>query len=156
MKKILIAIDDSKVSEHAAEYGFDIARLYKADVGLVNIIEPIIYPQTGNDLITGMPFETTGITDVEIIKAQTHSSENIIEQIVKKFGGELQITHFTQYGSTAEGILACSKEFKAEIIVLGTHSRTGLDRLLMGSVPEHVVRHSDVPVLVVPFKEGNE
>jgi nucleotide-binding universal stress UspA family protein len=64
----------------------------------------------------------------------------------------MQVTHFTEYGSTASGIIECSKEFGADLIVIGTHSRSGLDRLLMGSVAEHVVRHSEVPVLVVPFK----
>jgi nucleotide-binding universal stress UspA family protein len=39
------------------------------------------------------------------------------------------------------------------MIVIGTHSRTGIDRLLMGSVAEHVIRHSEVPVLVVPMVE---
>ena len=55
----------------------------------------------------------------------------------------------------ADGIIQCSKDFGADlIIVIGTHSRTGFDRLLMGSVAEDVVRHSEIPVLVVPFEEG--
>jgi nucleotide-binding universal stress UspA family protein len=66
----------------------------------------------------------------------------------------MEVTHFNEFGSTGDGILNCSKEFKADLIVIGTHSRKGLDRLLSGSVSEHVVRHSEVPVLVVPMKEG--
>jgi nucleotide-binding universal stress UspA family protein len=153
IKKVLIAIDDSKFSEHAAEYGFDIARSYSAEVGLVHIVEPIVYPPAGNDTLTGIPFEVGAVTDKELITAQTESSENIISRTIKKFAGDLQVTHFTEYGLTAEGILGCSREFNADLIVVGTHSRTGLDRLLMGSVAEYVVRHSDVPVLVVPLKE---
>jgi nucleotide-binding universal stress UspA family protein len=154
INKILIAIDDSKFSEHAAGYGFDIARTYKAEVGLVHIVEPIVYPPAGNDTLTGIPFQVSNVTDKELISAQTESSENIIGRTIKKFAGDLQVTHFTEYGVTAEGILSCSKEFNADLIVVGTHSRKGLDRLLMGSVAEHVVRHSDVPVLVVPFRES--
>ncbi len=152
IKKILIAIDDSKFSENAAGYGFDIARLYQAQVGLVNIVEPIVFQQTGNDVIMGTPFDTNIVNDTELIKAQTESAENILEKTIKKLGEGLQVTQFTNYGSTAEGILECSKQFSADLVVLGTHSRTGLDRLLMGSVAEHVVRHSEVPVLVVPLK----
>ncbi|MDB5136789.1 MAG: putative universal stress protein [Mucilaginibacter sp.] len=153
IKKILIAVDNSKFSEHAAEFGFDIARSYNAAVGLVNIVEPMILPATGTDVIAGIPFEGTTVNDPEITRIQTESAENIIDRTEKKFGGNLQVTHFTQYGTTAEGILDCSKEFEADLVVLGTHSRTGLDRLLMGSVAEHVVRHSDVPVLVVPLRD---
>jgi len=68
----------------------------------------------------------------------------------------MQVTHFTDYGSTADGIIHCAKEFGADLIVIGTHNRHGLERLLMGSVAEHVVRHADVPVLVVPFKSESQ
>lgn len=154
IRKILIAIDDSKYAENAAAYGFEMARLLKADVGLVNIVEPIAFPASGNDVMTGMPFDGVSVTDeAAIMKVQSESAESIIQQTIKKFASDLQVTNFTEYGSTAEGILSCSKEFQAELVVLGTHSRTGLDRLLMGSVAEYVVRHSEVPVLVVPFKE---
>ena len=64
----------------------------------------------------------------------------------------MQITTFNDYGSTADGILKCSEEFGADMIVVGTHSRTGIDRFLMGSIAEDVVRHAQVPVLVVPMK----
>ncbi|MEO6849473.1 MAG: universal stress protein [Mucilaginibacter sp.] len=153
MKKILIAIDDSKTSEHAAVYGFDLARLYNAEVCLVHIVEPMTLPSSGTDMISGNPFEGAMAGDLEIIKAQTDSSDNILQKTEMKFGADLKVTHFTEYGSPATGIVDRSKEFKADLIVLGTHGRTGLDRLLMGSVAEHVVRHSEVPVLVVPFKE---
>lgn len=154
IKKILIAIDDSKYAEHAAEYGFDLAHSYKAHVGLVNIVEPIILPGTGTDSITGITFQSSNMEDAELIKVQEESSENILQKTIKKLAGNLQITTFSEYGSKADGIISCSKEFGADIIVIGTHSRSGFDRLLMGSVAEHVVRHSEVPVLVVPFVEG--
>jgi len=155
IKKVLIGIDDSKFAEHAAEIGFDIAHKFQAAVGLVNIVEPIIMPQTmaGIDPLSGMSATDTGIEEMEILDIRKNQSEQIIDQAIKRFAGDIQVTQFHEYGSTADGIINCSKEFQADLIVIGTHSRTGLDRLLMGSVAEHVVRHSHVPVLVVPFKE---
>jgi nucleotide-binding universal stress UspA family protein len=155
IKKILIGIDDSKYAEHAAEYGFDIARKFNASVGLVNIVEPAMMPQmsSGTDPILGVPSQGVGIEELEIMDIQKNQSENIVERTIKKFAGDMQVTHFNEYGSTADGIINCSKEFKADLIVIGTHNRSGIDRLLMGSVAEHVVRHSEVPVLVVPFGE---
>jgi len=153
INKILIAIDNSAYAEHAAEYGFNIARKFNAGVGLVNIIEPAMMPQmtTGADPIMGMPMQGTGIEEMELLDIQKNQSESIVDRTIKKFAGDMPVTHFTEYGSTADGIIKCGKEFKAELIVIGTHGRSGLDRLLMGSVAEHVVRHSEVPVLVVPM-----
>jgi len=152
IKKILIGIDDSKQAEHAAEFGFDIARKFDAQVGLVNIVSPAVLTQlTGVDPVMGMPLQGIGIEETELLDIQKIQSENIVEQTIKKFAGDLSVTHFTEYGSTADGIISCSKEFKSDLIVIGTHNRTGIDRLLMGSVAEHVVRHSVVPVMVVPL-----
>jgi len=76
-----------------------------------------------------------------------------LARTAKKYAGKTQITQFNEYGSTGEGIISCSKEFKADLVIIGTHHRSGLDRLLMGSIAEYVVRHSEIPVLVVPSKE---
>ena len=152
IKKILIGIDDSKYAEHAAEYGFDIARKFNASVGLVNIVEPAIMPQSaGTDPIAGTPLQSTGVEELELLDIQKQQAENIVERTIKKFAGGMRVTHFTSYGSTADGIISCSKEFGADLIIVGTHSRSGLERLFSGSVAEHVVRHSEVPVLVVPL-----
>ena len=151
IKKILIGIDNSKFAEHAAKYGFDIAHKFNAAVGLVNIVEPAIMPYNNNDVILGSTVQNMGASDMEMITIQNEVSQNIIDHTIKKFGGNLKVSHFSEFGNTADGIINCSKEFKADMIVIGTHSRTGLDRLIMGSVAEHVVRHSLIPVLVVPM-----
>jgi len=154
IKKILIGIDDSKFAEHAAEYGFDIAHSFKAHVGMVHIVEPMVMPTSTNpDILLGSSTQMMGVNDIELINIQNDASETLIERTIKKLAGGLEVTHFNEYGNTADGIIDCSKEFKADLIVIGTHSRTGLDRLLMGSVAEHVVRHSEIPVLVVPFPD---
>jgi nucleotide-binding universal stress UspA family protein len=154
ISKILIGIDDSKYAAHAAEYGFDMAHKLGAEVGVVNIVEPMIMTETtaGIDPLMGSALTNATLQDMEILDIQKNQSENIVERIIKQYAGDMQVTHFTEYGSTADGIIDCSKEFSADLIVIGTHSRSGLDRLLMGSVAEHVVRHSEVPVLVVPFR----
>jgi nucleotide-binding universal stress UspA family protein len=154
ISKILIGIDDSKYAEYAASYGFDVARTFNAHVGLVHIVEPSIMTETTTDTMTGMPMTGSGIMDAEIMDIQNEQGETIIERTIKKYAKELKITQFNEFGPTADGILSCSKEFKADLIVIGTHSRTGIDRLLMGSVAESIVRNSEVPVLVVPLPEN--
>jgi nucleotide-binding universal stress UspA family protein len=155
IKKILIGVDDSKFAEYAAAYGFEIARKFSASVGLVNIVEPTMLPPMGTsaDPILGMPMQGVGVEEMELLDIRKSQAEDIFERTTKKFAKDIKVTHFTEYGATAQGIIDCSKEFNADLIVIGTHNRSGIDRLLMGSVAEHVVRHSEVPVLVVPFSQ---
>lgn len=154
IKKILIGIDNSPFAENAAKYGFDIAHKFDAKVALVHIVEPTLMPPTvGMDPLSSpvaMP-----VSDAEIMDVQNDMSENLLVRIEKKFGKGLKVTHFNEFGDTTDGIIDCSKDFGADLIVLGTHSRSGIDRLLMGSIAEHVVRHSEIPVLVVPMKEAD-
>jgi nucleotide-binding universal stress UspA family protein len=156
IKKILIGVDDSKFAEHAAAYGFEIARKFNASVGLVNIVEPTMMPPMGAsaDPVLGMPMQGVGVEEMELLDIRKSQAEDIFDRTTKKFAKDIKVYNFTEYGATAQGIIDCGKEFKADLIVIGTHSRSGIDRLLMGSVAEHIVRHSEVPVLVVPFKEN--
>jgi nucleotide-binding universal stress UspA family protein len=157
IKKVLIGIDNSKIAEHAAEYGFELARAFGARVGLVHVIEPVMMPQAGSvDPMLGGTMQDMGVVDVELADIQNEASKRIVDSIVGKFGKDVSVTHFTEFGDTADGIIEASNEFNADVIVVGTHSRTGLDRLLMGSVAEHVVRHATIPVLVVPLPHHNE
>jgi nucleotide-binding universal stress UspA family protein len=152
-QRILIGIDDSKYSENAAEYGFDLAHAFKAEVALVHITEPIIMSQPTDPGMVGAIIPGLGIEDPELINIQQEYSGKLIDNTIKRLAGDLQVTQFNEYGSTANAIIDCIAKFNADLVVLGTHSRTGLDRFFMGSVAEDVVRHSPVAVLVVPLKK---
>lgn len=153
MKKILIGVGDSKFAENATEYGFKLAQKLDAEIGLIHVIEPIVgLPTTQTDSTIGMPFDNTAdFVTPELINIEEEVSKKVIDAAIKKHGNDFKITSFTEYGDTADSILECSKTFGADMIVIGTHSRTGIDRFIMGSVAEHVVRHAEVPVLVVPM-----
>jgi nucleotide-binding universal stress UspA family protein len=155
IKKILIAVDDSKYAENAAKYGFSLASSLDAEVGLVNIVEPTAIPMSGNgaDEILGTPMQSLGLTDINLLEAQGKISENILANTVKQFGGKIHVKNFSEYGSIGERIVSLSIEFKADLIVMGTHERSGLDKLFSTDVAEYVIHHSKIPVLVVPGKE---
>ena len=154
--KIIIAVDGSKYAERAAKFGFDIARKFNAAVGLVNIIEPVITSIDASDSILGMPLaNAASLEETDLINAQTEYSKNIIRQVMAEHAGGLDVKHFSEYGSTADGILECSIMFGADLIVVGTHKRSGFERLLEGSTAESVIRRSEIPVLVVPFPEAD-
>jgi nucleotide-binding universal stress UspA family protein len=91
-------------------------------------------------------------TPIEVINVQRAEAHTVIEKVKSMFGGSPNIHEFTPEGDPREEIIAVANEWGANIIVLGTHGRTGLTHLLMGSTAEYVVRHSKVPVMVVPMK----
>jgi len=155
-QRILIAIDDSKYAENAAAYGFELAHTFKAQVALVHNTEPIISPATTDTGMVGSFIPTMSIDEPELINIQEEYSGKLIDGIVARYGADLQVTHYDEFGSTADGIIECIAKFNADLVVLGTHSRTGFDRFFMGSVAEDVVRHSPVPVLVVPLKKEDQ
>jgi nucleotide-binding universal stress UspA family protein len=116
-------------------------------------MEAMLAPVPGPDIVTGSIFDPAITSEPEIMNIQKEISENLIENTIRHFAGDLKVTQFSEFGTSADGILDCSAQFGADLIIVGTHSRSGLDRFLMGSVAEHVVRHSKVPVLVIPFVE---
>lgn len=154
INNVLIGVDESTFAHNAVAYGFDIARKYNAAVGLVHIIEPVIYPPDTNDGLVGMSMDPAmGQMQVELVNLQSEHSSTVIESLIKEFGTGLVVTKFIEFDDTGNGIINCAKQFNADLIVVGTHKRSGLDRLLSGSIAESVIRHSDIPVMVVPFAE---
>jgi nucleotide-binding universal stress UspA family protein len=157
IRKILIGIDDSEFSRYAAAYGFDIAHTYNAEVGLVHIVEPVVVPADTQDGLLGIPFEPVlNLPGSDLEMTQANRSELLLNQTAKELGEGLEISKFTQYGTTADGIIECGTEFNADLIVLGTHRRTGIDKFFLGNVAEDVINKSIIPVLVVPYTEAKD
>ena len=142
-QKILIAVEDSPHSIEAARAGLQLAHKVNAEVAVmcaVNIGVTIASPEV-------LP------TPIEVINVQRAEAHSVIDKVKALYEGKLPIHEFTPEGDPREEIVAVAEQWGAHIIVLGTHGRTGLTHLLMGSTAEYVVRHSKVPVLVVPAKK---
>lgn len=141
-KKVLIAIDNSPHSLHAAERGFELAIAIKAQVGIAYIIdimhEPVI-PETG--------LVANDVQNSSVIEAN-----KVIDELILKYPHAGEIARFTFEGFPKKEIVMIASDWQADIIVMGTHGRTGLSYLLLGSVSEYVVRHANLPVMVVPLK----
>jgi len=142
-EKILIAVEDSTHSLEAARAGIQLAQKVNAEIAVmcaINIGVTIASPEV-------IP------TPIEVINVQREEAHNVIEKVKAMYQGNLPVHEFTPEGDPREEIVAVADEWGAHIIVVGTHGRTGLTHLLMGSTAEYVVRHSKVPVLVVPMKK---
>jgi len=92
---------------------------------------------------------------IEMMDAQDASAKTVMKRFVAQYGAEHNITQFLETGDAATVVIDTAVKFNADLIVVGSHGRSGFNRLLTGSVSEDVSRHTEIPVLVVPMKDKN-
>lgn len=146
-REILCPVDFSEASERAARFAVDLARTLCGTVQLAHVL-PLVLPPLP---VPELGLATDGIipTD-EQLSAETIAS---LHRLAATLGVEGARVHVAT-GSAAREILRIAKESGVGMIVMGSHGRTGLAHLLLGSVAERVIRGSRVPVLVVPSHGG--
>lgn len=138
--KILIAVDSSSFSLKAARAGFALAHALDAEVALLYVVD------RSKESVTIDTGPTREQSEVLLLK----EAQETIEQLIKLFNGNKKLYKFTPEGFPKEEILNIAQEWRADVIVMGTHGRTGLSHFINGSIAEHVVRHACVPVMVIP------
>ena len=152
LHKILIAVEDSPYSDQAVNYGFALARKFGAAIALVHVNEiPIATPYIADPLLNESP-----VMIPEMMQIQEEASKNLFDRIQKQWGEDVTLYTFTKIGRPKDEILATADECKADLIILGTHGRTGFDHFISGSVSESVARRAKCPVLIIPNKEEKD
>ena len=133
-KNILFPTDFSTASDAALIHAENFAKQSSATLVVLHVEEPPL-AYGGGELYYGLP---------------EPSSERILEMLknVCPHDSDISFEHRLVMGDPASEIVRVAKEEHPELIVLGTHGRTGLSRILMGSVAEAVVRHAPCPVLI--------
>ncbi len=151
MKKILIALDYDPSAQNIAEKGYELASGMNASVILLHVVsDPTYYsslnysPIMGFDSFSNLDVVQTGAADSLKKAAQGYLDKT------REFLGGSNITSIIKEGDFGDGILEAAQETGADIIVMGTHSRRGIDKILMGSVAEKVLHHSTVPLFIIP------
>jgi nucleotide-binding universal stress UspA family protein len=157
MKKILIALDYNPSAQKVAEIGYTLAKSMNGKVILLHVISDITYYSSLNySPIMGFG----GFSSVDL--AQTHTIDEIKKAAQtyldksKQHLGDERIQTVVKNGDYGETILKTAKELDVNIIVMGTHSRRGLEKILVGSVAEKVLQHSLIPLFIIPTKGIDE
>jgi nucleotide-binding universal stress UspA family protein len=144
-KTILVPHDFSTSAHHAAAIARDEAKLHGAQIVLVHVID-LPYQLSPDAIIVppevGAPIS---VKQYAIQTAEAHLQE-IIDQLAKD---GVTATSVVAIGAPVDEINRASHDHHADVIIMGTHGRTGLRHLMVGSVAERVVRSSKVPVLTV-------
>lgn len=149
INRILIAVEDSPYSDQAMNYGVLLAKSLGSKIVLVHVNEiPIATSYTADPLLNESPAMIP-----ELMHIQEEASKNLFKRLMKQYSGKVDISTYTRIGRAQDEILNVAEECKADLIILGTHGRTGFDHFISGSVSESVARKSKCPVLIIPNPE---
>jgi len=147
IKKILCPTDFSENSKHALKYALALATLSQADLQLFHVVEPITYPQSTE-------FFEPVLDEVELMMKMEAAFQQQLEDQVTTLKAEYpKISGKLVTGNTFLEIIQAARDGDVDMIVMGTHGRTGLAHVLIGSVAERVVREAPCPVLTVKHPE---
>ena len=142
---ILAPTDGSEHADRAADHAALLAEAFDATVHLLRVVD--IEAAAG-------PFSAGGVDD-EYIEQRTAGEREALSERRATIPEEIPVQTAVTTGSPAEGILEYVRETDIDLVVMGTHGRSGLRRYLTGSVAERVLRLSPVPVLTVRATEAS-
>lgn len=141
VKKILFPTDFSEGSDNALPYAADMAKHYGAKLYLLHVIQ---------DIAGATASYVPHVSLDELYRDMEKNAAKEIDRYgLEEFRGLKDIERIVVKGRPYEEILKFARENKADLIVIGTHGRRGLDRVIFGSTAEKVVRDAPCPVLSV-------
>jgi universal stress protein A len=139
-QRFLVPVDFSEDANQAVKYATDLASKLGARMTLLHVIQ--LLPFGSGDMGVTVPYTYTQDLEAEI----TSRMQVYLERVTAAgLEGEIAVAH----GVPFQEILETAKAQQVNLIIMGTHGRTGLQHVLMGSVAEKVVRLAPCPVLVV-------
>src|ERR687890_2717860 len=150
IRSILLPTDFSECANYALSFAASFARQAGARIICVHVIEPVV-PTVGY----------TGMTEPLPLADITEQLEDSAERELPKLAecdecSGIDVEELVVHGEAASEIVRVAKERDVDLIVISSHGRTGLGRILFGSTAESVVRHASCPVLVVKPPQEDE
>ena len=141
---ILLALDGSELAERALPHAVALARQFGARLLLVRVVPPVVQPlgvEPGFSPASGY---------AQVIEAESAAARAYVDHLAQRLQQDgITVEALTPLGEPAASILEVAAERGAGLIVMATHGRSGLSRLVFGSVAERVLREASVPLLLV-------
>jgi len=151
VRRITFPTDFSEPSRNALEWALVVARQFGASLHVIHVLPETLLTPAVNPLIPTGPIAATPASPNELIEAiQPRMAELVRRCRDLAVPTESQFIH--QIGEPLyRPVVSAALENRSDLIVVGTHGRSGLSRFLLGSVAEGVMRHSPIPVFAVPW-----
>ena len=137
IKSILVPLDFSAPSRKALAFAVSLARLFKAKLTVLHVVEPAATPEMAALVWEDEKSRAVARTSLAQLLETTHVPRRLVE------------TTLVRFGRAFHEITEAARTRKVDLIVISTHGHTGLKRALLGSTTERVVRHASCPVFVV-------
>ena len=142
-KHILVPLDGSELAEGAIPHAAELAKAFKARITLLSVIEPVsVYTQPG---VVG-PVVSVSMNMEEEVRNITVYLDSIADKLRRE---GVDVVRVVREGEAAAQICDYAHDSRMDMIVMSTHGRSGLQRIVYGSVAEHVLHHARIPVLLV-------
>lgn len=153
MKKILIALDFDPTAQKVAEAGHSLGKAMRAEVVLMHVIADAVHYTTIEYPVMGFGgYMNIDPQQVDFIDRRLkQASQDFLDQTKNHLFDQTIQTLVTE-GDPAESIMEVAKATSTDVIVIGSHSRKWLEQIVMGSVTEKILRHTAIPMFIVPTK----
>lgn len=150
-QRILVPVDGSDTGNRALASAIDLAKALGGRLRLVHVVEESAF-------LSG--YDTMGGSSAQLLQAMRDNGATVLRDglaTATAAGVEVDTMLFDTFGERlAETVARSAKLWNADLIVVGTHGRRGVDRLLMGSGAEAIIRKAPVPVLVIRSADAEE
>ncbi len=144
-KKILVPLDGSALAERVLPHAAILAKATGSEVTLATVLTPEICLGAGSHMLEHIPEAMT-----ERKEAVRGEARLYLERIARAFQAQGVVAHCAvREGDVAREIIACAEEEGFDLVAMATHGRSGIDRFIMGSVAEKVLRGTLKPLLLI-------
>ncbi len=157
MTKYLVPLDGSELAEQALPYAKErIARLPGSSLVIVRVVNTARQLASAA-MSSGIGMETPSPLSMDAIDAAVQAEKQEAQQYLERKAMQLrleglQVEWAVREGTAAEEIIGAAKDHSTEVIVITTHGRSGIGRVVFGSVADKVIRDGGIPVLVIKAK----
>ncbi|RDI42065.1 universal stress protein [Aquicella lusitana] len=149
-KRILVTMDDSKTAKLALKKAIELAREQKAKLRIVHVVNYTTHAVGGEGINIDALRESMQKSAEHLLKKSAELAEK------KKVKTEKKLIEFSAViGTVSDEIIEDAKKWRASLIVIGTHGRRGMKRLILGSTAEEVLRKTTIPILLFRSKQDD-
>lgn len=141
-KNILVPVDGSATAQLAVEKAIGLAKAFDSRVTAIFVIDPYPFTGVGTDFAYGQAEYLSAAT------AEANAAIKVAKTVFEQAGVSVA-TSVIESHAAWRGVVEAAASLQADLIVMGSHGRSGLEKLVLGSVTQAVLSHTQLPVLVV-------